>query len=141
MSSVTWYPISAGQAGASTSNATSAPKNELDKNAFLQLLVTQLKSQDPLQPVDNTQFIAQLAQFSALEQMTNVATEMEKVQQTSSMSAALQLLGTQVHAVDANGKTIDGTVTGVQVVDGTPKLTVGDQTVDLFQIQAVARNS
>ncbi len=48
-------------------------QSELDKDAFIQLLVTQMKYQDPLEPMDNSQMLAQLAQFTALEQMMNVA--------------------------------------------------------------------
>ena len=60
------------------SNPTTAKKNDdLGKDAFLQLLVTQLKNQDPLDPQDNSSYIAELAQFSSLEQMTNVVKNLE----------------------------------------------------------------
>ena len=48
------------------------PKNDLDKDAFLRLLTTQLANQDPLNPMEDREFIAQLAQFSSLEQMQNL---------------------------------------------------------------------
>jgi flagellar basal-body rod modification protein FlgD len=60
------------------STTTREPKQDLDKDAFLQLLVTQMKYQDPLNPMDNQEMMAQLAQFSALEQMMNVATATNK---------------------------------------------------------------
>lgn len=62
-----------------TSTATSAvstAKNALGKDAFMQMLIAQLKNQDPLNPMDGTQFVAQLAQFSSLEQLTNLNTTM-----------------------------------------------------------------
>lgn len=61
--------------------ATSAAKGNdaMDKNAFLKLLVTQLQNQDPLQPADNTAFVAQLAQFSSLEGINNLNTSMENI--------------------------------------------------------------
>lgn len=52
--------------------ATNKPKNDLDKDAFLRLLTTQLANQDPLNPIEDREFIAQLAQFSSLEQMQNL---------------------------------------------------------------------
>ena len=52
---------------------------ELGKDAFLQLLVAQMKYQDPLNPQDNSEYIAELANFSSLEQMTNVATSLENL--------------------------------------------------------------
>jgi flagellar basal-body rod modification protein FlgD len=51
---------------------------ELDKDAFLKLMMTQLQYQDPLDPMDNTQYIAQMAQFSSVEQLSNIASTMEK---------------------------------------------------------------
>lgn len=53
-------------------NTTNKPKNDLDKDAFLRLLTTQLSNQDPLNPIEDREFIAQLAQFSSLEQMQNL---------------------------------------------------------------------
>jgi flagellar basal-body rod modification protein FlgD len=63
---------SAGAATSSTKPPTSTANDSLGKNAFLQLLVTQLKNQDPLQPQDNSAFLAQLAQFSSLEQLQQI---------------------------------------------------------------------
>jgi len=58
--------------------------DKMDKDAFLKLLVTQLQNQDPLKPADNTEFVAQLAQFSSLEGINNLNSSMEGI--TSSMS-------------------------------------------------------
>jgi flagellar basal-body rod modification protein FlgD len=52
-----------------------------DKETFLKLLVTQIRNQDPLNPTDSTQFVTQLAQFSELEQMTNVNTNLQAIRQ------------------------------------------------------------
>ncbi len=56
----------------SSTSYTSAASSELDKDAFLSLLVAQMQNQDPLEPMDNTEYISQLAQFSSLEQMNNM---------------------------------------------------------------------
>ena len=64
---------------ATTHAATAKPGGELDKDAFLQLLVAQMKYQDPLNPQDNSEYVAELANFSALEQMTNVAENIESL--------------------------------------------------------------
>ncbi|MBO6210796.1 MAG: flagellar biosynthesis protein FlgD, partial [Schwartzia sp.] len=58
---------------------TNRMNDSLDKDAFLQLLVTQMQYQDPLDPQDNSEYVAQLAQFSSLEQMTNVYKSVEEV--------------------------------------------------------------
>jgi flagellar basal-body rod modification protein FlgD len=131
------------QASATTPSAnttsTATTKKDLDKNAFLKLLVTQLQNQDPLQPADNTQFIAQLAQFSALEQMSNVADGINKVQQSSSFGSAVQLIGAHVVAAGADGQKVEGTVSGVQMVDGVAKVSLEGQLFDLSQIETVNR--
>ena len=64
----------------STSSTSAANVPGADEQTFLQLLVTQLQNQDPTNPVDGTQFVAQLAQFSELEQMINVNTNLQQIQ-------------------------------------------------------------
>lgn len=83
----------------STSSGKTAKDAALDKEAFLQLLVTQMKHQDPLAPTDNAQMIAQMATFSQVEQMQNMAHSM-------SQSQATDLLGKTVimKAVSASGE-------------------------------------
>lgn len=73
---------------AATKSATG--KNELGKDAFLQLLVTQLKNQNPLDPQDNSAFVAQLAQFSSLEGITTLNTSVNNISGSFKSSQALQ---------------------------------------------------
>lgn len=130
-------------------NATQRTNDALDKDAFLQLLVTQMQYQDPLDPQDNSEYVAQLAQFSALEQMTNVYKSVEEVSQLVSNIDTSVLVGQlssmigkdiawtqETVRTDANGKAIVdasgkpvtdsvdyvGKVKGVNIVDGTPKI-------------------
>jgi len=71
---------------------TRKPQNELDKDSFLKLFVTQLQNQDPLNPDDSAQMAAQLAQFQGLEQMMNVNKNLEKMQDSDSTSRAVGLI-------------------------------------------------
>lgn len=89
----------------SVKQATS--KNGMDKDAFLQLLVAQMKYQDPLEPTSNTEYISQYATFSQVEQMQNMAATME-LTRASSMVGKL----VEVSTTDSNGetKTVQGTV-------------------------------
>src|SRR5574344_2493084 len=76
----TYSSSSAASSATSTSTSTSTSSSTaLNKDAFLQLLVTQMQYQDPLDPQDNSEYLSQLAQFTSLEQMTNVATAMSKL--------------------------------------------------------------
>jgi flagellar basal-body rod modification protein FlgD len=85
----------------STQNVQAAarkPVKELGKDQFLQILVTQLRNQDPMQPMQDKEFIAQMAQFSSLEQMVNMSKEMTSLRQSAGMAAAL--IGKEVSWVE-----------------------------------------
>lgn len=98
----------------------------LGKDAFLQLLVTQLQHQDPLSPQDNSEFVAQLAQFSSLEELQNLSSSMNN-------SQALSIVGKYVVVEVGKSKglsettTITGYVDYVQMVDGKAKLSIDDK--------------
>ncbi len=105
---------------------------ELGKNDFLNLLVTQLRYQDPLQPVDDKEFIAQMAQFSSLEQMQNMNGSMTK-------SQAFTLIGKVITATTTDDKTLEvnsvqGTVTSVKMKDGKTFVVVNNKDVDVDRI-------
>ena len=95
------------ETAAESSIKKAATKNGMDKDAFLQLLVAQMKYQDPLEPTSNTEYISQYATFSQVEQMQNMAATME-LSRASSMVGKL----VEVSTTDSNGetKTIQGMV-------------------------------
>lgn len=120
------------------SGSTSARNvsNELGKDDFLKLLITQLQYQNPLEPMDDQDFIAQIAQFSALEQMQNL-------NQSFSYSMGFSLLGKRVSAAVTNeytGKTsyVDGEVTSVYMQSGKVYLVVDGNDVPLDSIRHVS---
>lgn len=102
---------------ASKDTTRTAKGDNLGKDDFLKLLVTQLQYQDPLNPMDDTDFIAQTAQFTALEQMQNL-------NNTTLLGQATNFIGKDIEGTDKNGIAIEGTVTGVKVVDGKAKIVV-----------------
>ena len=73
-----------------TTSTSTAPqsKAEQQKNQFLQLLVAQMKGQNPLDPQDGTQFVSQLAQFSSLEELINIRTDLDGISKTSAAATA-----------------------------------------------------
>ena len=97
-----------------TSNYLSNNKTEvrktgdnLGKDDFLNLLMTQLKNQDPSSPMDNTEFIAQMATFSSLEQMVNIGSQLDKIIENNSKNSLVsgsELIGKQVTWKDAMTK-------------------------------------
>ena len=89
-----------------SSQAAAVPSKELDRDAFLSLLITQLQNQDPLNPTDSVEFTAQLAQFSSLEQLGNVNENLEQLQNFQASinnSQAVALIGKEI---TANGNSL-----------------------------------
>jgi len=113
----------------------------LGKDQFLQLLITQLKYQDPTSPVDDKEFIAQLAQFSSLEQMQNLNTNMSDMmlgqQKLTALGQATQMIGQQVELFTHEGESLFGKVTGVQFKDGWPQIMVNGRLYDFGEVVAI----
>lgn len=115
---------STGGAGAGT-GAPENPNGELGKNAFLQLMVAQLKSQNPLEPSNGTEYIAELAQFSQLEQTTNIAQSTAASESSQQIAQAVQLIGQNVSYIDpTSGETLQGRVENVEITGTGATLTV-----------------
>ena len=122
--------------------STSASTIQTD---YMKLLVTQLKNQDPLQPMDNSQMTAQMTQLSQLQQLETMNTSFAKVLANEQMGYASSLIGKQVAFVNqADGNILAGTVEQVARIDGEVVLRVGTQSgaqsVKLDDVTAVANN-
>ncbi len=114
---------------ASASASESAAINaQLGPGAFLQLLTTQLQNQDPSSPVDDTQSITQLAQFSETQSVENLQNSFSQFQSNFGSIQAASLLGSTVTVTDPNAATTNGTisgvVSGVSIVNGSPMLSL-----------------
>lgn len=110
-----------------TTGTTAAPKAAgpiLGKDDFLKLLVGQLKNQNPMEPSSDTDFIAQMAQFSQLEQTTNMAKVNSELVAQQSGARAVSLLGRTVTYPASDGVSTSGVVEKVEWSDGIPSLTV-----------------
>ena len=121
-------PITSTKPGSSALNPISekdASKNQLGKDAFLKLLTTQLQHQDPLNPMEDSEFMGQMAQFSTLEQITNMATANTAMADNLTFSKSVSLIGRTVTYQDAEEQTHTGKVERVTTTDGKPALTVG----------------
>ncbi len=120
----------------------------LDKNAFMQLLVTQLQNQDPLEPVQNEDFVAQLANFSSLEQLESLndnVVGMTFLNQSNALLSQLtqgsSLIGKEVSWTDPDtGTESAGLVRSVKIVDGVAVLNINGQNVPLATVNEVLGN-
>jgi len=119
-------------------DVTSAAGKTLGKDEFLKLFVNQLKYQDPLKPMDSSEFTAQLAQFSSLEQLTNVSTSMAQVaslQQQANNASAAGLIGRNIKAVDGTS----GKAMSISVSNGTTQIMLDSgKTVAFGDIQEIS---
>ncbi|HWT95092.1 MAG TPA: flagellar hook capping FlgD N-terminal domain-containing protein [Solirubrobacteraceae bacterium] len=106
------------------------PKGTLGKDDFLMLMVGKLQNQDPMNPTDDTQFMAQMAQMTSLEQMTNMSVAMSQTQ-------AFGMLGKTVAYTDGEGNTQTGTVDRVVLNGSKVTLKIGEADVAPDKVTSV----
>lgn len=115
------------------------PGGQMGKDQFLTLLITQLQSQDPLKPMDNTEMIAQLAQFSALEQMQNLNSKVLDFHRDMALGFGYQSEGGQVRLALTDGSQVSGSLNSVQWLDGKMIIDVGGQTYSMDKISSMSK--
>lgn len=118
-------------------SASSGTKAADDKQMFLELMVAQLRYQDPLNPTDSSEFLAQSAQFTALEKMQNVADQTAALLSSQMAFGAASLVGREVSWALADGTTRSGAVDSVTFGADGPTLRVGADQVPLAQVASV----
>lgn len=122
--------------GAADSIATSSPG--LDKDAFLKLLVAQLKYQDPTKPMDSSQYMSQMAQFTSVEKLANLEKSQAEISSWQRAIAGEGMVGKHVSATNDKGATVAGDVVGLQLTSKGPTLMLqGGATVLVDQVNSV----
>lgn len=119
--------------------ASSTGKSSLGKDDFLKILIAQLQNQDPSQPLQDKEFIAQMAQFSSVEQLSNMSKEMSLLRQ--SMGIASGLIGKQVtwSGTDETGQSVTkkGLVDAITFKEGTQYATVKGENITLDKLLTI----
>jgi len=127
----TWPNYSAANKG-----TTSAATKELGKDQFLKILITQLQNQDPMQPMEDKEFIAQMAQFSSVEQLVNISSQLKSLNQ--SLGAVSGMIGREISWLSSNtedmGALRQGVVDSIVVRDGVQYAKVGNDEIKLEEI-------
>jgi flagellar basal-body rod modification protein FlgD len=117
-----------------STKATTPANQTMNSQMFLQLLVTQLKSQDPDSPMDSNAMITQTSQLASMQALTSLqATDASNFSLQQRTSAA-ELIGKNATYLDANGDTQSGLVSAVSFSGTTPTLTIGGTTVDFSTV-------
>jgi flagellar basal-body rod modification protein FlgD len=99
----------------STSSTTSTSKNTVDYNTFLQLLIAEMKNQDPTNPMDTSQYMSQFAQLSSVEQAMQTNTKLDSLLSSQALSQADGLIGKNVSFTDSTGATFTGKVASISI--------------------------
>lgn len=136
MASVSSITSGSSTGAVADSTASRVPQKALGQDDFLKLLATQFQAQDPMKPMEDTAFIAQMAQFSALEQSSAMAKELTEIRSEQQRSTASSYLGHRVTVDAGKAGTLTGDVTAIDVSGTEPRLVVGDKT---FSLSAVLR--
>lgn len=123
--------------GTSLSPGGVSATSQLDQDAFLKLMVAQLRNQDPMNPTDSSQFLAQTAQFTSLEKLGMVADRSEQAYAAQMAFGASSLIGKTVTYTDAAGVEATGAVGSVRFGAAGPSLLVGDVEIPLDRVLAV----
>ncbi len=127
-------------ASRSASRSTSSTKSstgELQRGNFMDLLLLQLRSQDPMSPMDSAAMFNQMAQLSVLEQLWDMRDMMAESAATSQLSQGAALIGRQVEANSIESGHISGLVDGVRMQSGTVWLQVGKDEVRMEEVVSV----
>jgi len=131
---LTTMPITSVSGTNATTQQESAqlPEQTLNQSDFLKLLVAQLSSQDPMNPVSDTDFIAQMAQFSTLQETTSMQESISSLQANS-------LLGQTVQVQNGQGQVDSGVVSAVLFQSGSPELIVNGQSYTVAQVLSISQ--
>ena len=129
--------------GTTTREAPQSPdaNSELGQDAFLKLLVAQLKYQDPLNPADGAEFLAQTAQFTMVEKLADLEAQGQSTVTSQQQMQAAQLVGRQVTYVDSTGNLVEGVVESAEYTPDGQSLTIDGQAVELDNITKVVGNN
>lgn len=126
-----------GSAGGASGIAGSANRASVSREQFLKLLVTELSSQNPLDPLDNSQFMNQLVGLQTLEQTAALTDSLKAFEQFMQMSSAASFLGKKIKGVAEGGGAVEGNVLKVVMDKGKAMLLVGDKKVPLAGVQEI----
>jgi len=127
-------------AGQNVQKTDSDGSSELGKDEFLKILVTQLQNQDPMQPMEDKDFIAQMAQFSSLEQMLNMTNQLTALRQSPGLAASVLGMNVEWTETDSTGAATvhSGTVSSVFIRDGVQYVKVDDTEVKMDDITSIS---
>ena len=133
----TWPNYSASNKPIGSSDTT------LGKDQFLKILIAQIQNQDPANPLQDTEFISQMAQFTSLEQMMNISTSLDRLNNSIGLSSSLigKSVAWEIQSTDDESVLKSGIVSAIALIDGEMFVVVGEEEIALSRIIAVMNPS
>lgn len=127
--------------GTTAPPAKTTGDNSLGQDAFLKLLIAQLKYQDPMKPQDSSAFMAQTAQFNSLSKLTSIDTTQTAMLGAQGFLQAASMVGKSVTYAGSDGKDVTGVVTSASFTSSGPTLHIGDTDVPIAEVTKIAAAS
>jgi flagellar basal-body rod modification protein FlgD len=135
--SITNNSSSSSSSSSNASVSSADPFASLNTGDFLKLMITEMQNQDPTAPEDTSQIMQEIGQMQSIESTTQLTTTLNALSLGQNLNAASALINQSIVGLDSNGNSVNGTVRGVLVENGTPSLVVGNSTVQLSNVQQV----
>jgi flagellar hook assembly protein FlgD len=127
------------QSSSAYTSSTSSSAGSTDVSAqFMTLLMAQLKNQNPLEPMDDSQLLNQMTSLNTLSELKSISEKIDNMAKASQSSYAASLIGKTITAADDAKGTVSGVVTSMQYIDGQYSLAIGSQNVALDDVIRVA---
>jgi flagellar basal-body rod modification protein FlgD len=133
MSSIAGTSSTSASAGAAAAEAT----NQLTSDDFMKILLTELANQDPLEPMDNSQLLDQMATIQSMQSSNDLTDSLQEMVSVQRMSQASSLIGKTVTGIDSNGEQVSGVVERVTVAGDSVSLVVDGRTVSLSSVSEI----
>lgn len=127
-----------GSSSSTASSATPSGFSSLTSNDFMQMLIAELKNQDPTQPMDNSQLLQQLTQMQSMQSSVELNTTLTNLSNNQQVAAGAAFLGKQVTGVNAQNQQVSGIATQVTVAGGVTTLTIGNNQVTLPNVTGIS---
>lgn len=131
-------PIGSSNGTSNNKNSSAnSPLNDLGTDAFLKLMIAELQTQDPLDPMDNAQMLTQISQIRQVSSSDKLSETLDNVSLGQNISSATTLIGKSVTALGDDQKDVTGVVDKVTVAGGEVKIHIGNSTAKLTNIRSI----
>ena len=130
-------PVSSGNSTSSQSSTSTNSFQSLTAQDFLNMMVEELKNQDPTNPTDSSQILQEVSQIDAIQSNTQLTTTLQGVQLGQSIATASALIGMSVVGTDGSGNAVNGTVSSASINNGAAQLQIGSSSIPLSNVTQV----